>query len=255
MSADAPVYLVTAAGRGIGAGCARALADAGARLVLLSPSGSAETLAQELGVIGMTGSITVPADLAAFVDLAQRSYGRIDGAVVNTGIVPSSLRVDGTAHASGSAYDPTDMTQVAEIDDADWQQGFEMMFLGVTRLVREMLPVLRDGGGGSVVAISTFTAPEPRVAYPVASCMRAALGALVKLYADRYARDAIRFNAILPGFIDNWDQPQDVIDAIPIARLGTVDEVAGTVRFLMSRDAGYITGQSILVDGGVNRAV
>lgn len=187
--------------------------------------------------------------------VAQEHYGRIDGAVVNTGILPSSLRDDGSARASGPGYNPEDKTELTEISDADWLAGFEMMFLSVARLAREVAPVFRAQGKGAVVAISTFSAPEPRLAYPVASCMRAGLGALIKLYADRYGREGIRFNSVLPGFIENWDQHDDVMAAIPLARLGALDEVAQTVRFLLSDEAGYITGQSLLVDGGINRRI
>ena len=123
MSGDAPVYLVTAAGRGIGASCARVLAGAGARLVLLSPSGSAEALARELRCTGLTGSMIDSADMARMVQTALEQYGRIDGIVLNTGILPSSRRKDGSAHATGSAFDPRDQTELTEIDDAAWQEG------------------------------------------------------------------------------------------------------------------------------------
>jgi NAD(P)-dependent dehydrogenase (short-subunit alcohol dehydrogenase family) len=255
MSGQGPVYIVTAAGRGLGAACARRLADDGARLVLLSPSGSAEALAAELGATGMSGSIIDPADLAKLAALAMDTYGRIDGAVVNTGILASSLRGDGSAHASALPFDPADPTDPCAISDEAWLEGFEMMFLSIVRLMRELTPVFRAQGKGAVVAISTFTAPEPRLAYPVASCVRAGLAALVKIYADRFGREGIRFNSVLPGFIGNWDQPQEVIDAIPLARLGDTREISDTVRFLLSDEAGYITGQSILVDGGVNRSL
>ncbi len=249
-----PVYLVTAAGRGIGAACARHLAQHHARLVLLSPSGAAERLADELGATGMTGSITAAGDLRRMVNLALETYGRVDGLLLNTGLAPGSIRSDGSAHSTASAYDPEDATDPTAITDEDWQAGFEMMFMSAVRMVREVVPVFREQGKGSVVMISTFTAPEPRLSYPVASCARAALAALVKLYADRFGREGIRFNSVLPGFIENWDQPEEVISSIPLARLGHLDEIAETVRFLLSDRAGYITGQSILVDGGVNRA-
>jgi len=221
--------------------------------VLLSPSGAAQALAAELGVTGMIGSVTVSGDLARMVKLARDTYGRIDGAVISTGVLASSLRDDGSARASGPAYDPADPTDPTAISDAEWLAGYEMMFLGVVRMVRELMPVLRERGKASVVAISTFSAPEPRLAYPVASCVRAGLGALIKLYADRFGRHGVRFNSVLPGFIENWEQPQQVIGAIPMARLGAAAEVAEAVRFLLSDESGYITGQSILVDGGINR--
>lgn len=251
---DAPVYLVTAAGRGIGAACARLLAASGARLVLLSPSGAAEALARELGVVGLTGSMSKVDDLRRMVASALDNFGRIDGAVINTGILPSSLRADGSSRSAGPAYDPDDQTDLVDIDDVEWLAGYDMMFLSVVRLVRELIPVYRRQGKGVVVAISTFSAPEPRLAYPVSSCVRAGLGALIKLLADRHAREGIRFNCVQPGFLDNWELSHDVIKAIPMARAGRTDEIAETVKFLLSNASGYITGQSILVDGGINRS-
>lgn len=224
-------------------------------MVLMSPSGAAEKLAAELGAAGLSGSITNLDDLQAMVDLALSRYGRIDGVVLNTGLAPGSIRDDGSARGSGAGYDPANSADPTEITDDEWQQGFDMMFLVATRLIRLVLPELRRGSGGSIVAISTFSAPEPRLEYPVASCIRAGLSALIKLYADRFAREGIRINAVMPGFIDNWNQPDEVIASIPMARLGRIDEIAQSVEFLLSPRSGYITGQSLLVDGGINRSI
>lgn len=250
---SAPVYLITASGRGIGAAIARHLVGSGARVVLMSRSEASVALAKDLGGIGLQGSVTSRADLAHMVIAAQEAYGRIDGAVLNTGILRSSKRDDGSAHAAGPGYPPTQMPELIALEDRDWQDGFEIMVMNVIRAARIILPMMQAQGGGALVAISTFSAPEPRLDYPVASAMRASLSALIKLYADRYGRDGIRVNAVLPGFMENWDQPQEVLDHIPLNRLGGLEELAATVRFLLSSEAGYITGQNILVDGGINR--
>jgi NAD(P)-dependent dehydrogenase (short-subunit alcohol dehydrogenase family) len=114
---------------------------------------------------------------------------------------------------------------------------------------------MRAQGGGAIVNISSFTAPEPRVAYPLSSSIRLTLAGFSKLYADRHARDGIRMNNILPGFLENWPFDDRVKETVPMARPGRLIEVAKTVAFLLSDDAGYITGQSILVDGGVTRHI
>ena len=150
------VAIVTAAGRGMGAAIARELAAGGYALALLSPSGAAEKLAEELGAI---------------------------------------------------------------------------------------------------VNISTFSAFEPSLDYPVSSTLRAGLGSFAKLYAERYAADNIRMNNILPGFIDSLPHGEDKAVKAPMRRIGTVAEIARTAAFLLGDGAGYITGQNLRVDGGLTRGV
>ena len=81
------------------------------------------------------------------------------------------------------------------------------------------------------------------------------MGAFTKLYADRYAADGIRMNALLPGYIDSLNHKPETAATVPMRRIGTMDEIAKTAAFLLSDDAGYITGQNIRVDGGITRHV
>ncbi len=245
----AKAAIVTAAGKGMGAASARALAARGYKVALMSPSGASTALAKELGGVGLDGSVTEPADLRKLVDLAMASYGRIDAVVNNTGHAPWSVR------ASGPPYDPTLEATPLDIPDADWHGGLDLVFLNVVRMARLVTPIMQAQGGGALVNISSFAAPEPRLTYPVSSSLRLALAGFTKLYADRYARDRIRMNNVLPGFMENWPAPPGVVSTIPMARIGRFEEVAETVAFLLSDEAGYITGQNILVDGGVTRAV
>lgn len=90
---------------------------------------------------------------------------------------------------------------------------------------------------------------------PVSSVLRAALGAWTRLYAERYAADNIRMNAVLPGFVDSWPETPEIVARIPAGRFGRTQEIAKTVAFLLSDGAGYVTGQSIRVDGGIVRAM
>lgn len=229
-----PVALITAAGRGIGAACARELADAGYAVALLSPSDHAERLAGELQGIGMRGDVTVPADLEAFVGAAMHRWGRVDAVVNNTGHPPKG--------------------ELLAIDDAEWRRGLELLLLNVTRMARLVTPLMEGQGGGSIVNLSGLAAEEPNPAFPVSSVFRAGLGAFTKLYADRYARAGIRMNTVLPGFVDNYPVDDATRAAIPLGRAVTTAEVARTVRFLVSADATGITGQSLRVDGGLGRS-
>ncbi len=85
--------------------------------------------------------------------------------------------------------------------------------------------------------------------------LRAGLSAFTKLYADRYAAAGIRMNSVLPGFIDSYPETPELIAQIPSRRFGTVEEIAATTAFLLSDEAGYITGQNLLVDGGLVKGI
>ena len=230
-----PVAIVTGAGRGIGAACARELSARGWKLALLSPSDNAVKLAQSLDGIGLKGSVEVPADLERLVAMATEKYGRIDGVVTSLGHPPRGDLLD--------------------ISDADWLRGAELVVLSVVRIARLVTPMMMRQGNGSIVNISTYAAYEPEPAFPVSSTYRAALGSFAKLYADRYAADGIRMNNLLPGFIDSAQVRDEIVRRIPMRRYGKVQEVARTAAFLLSDDAGYITGQNLRVDGGITRSV
>ncbi|WP_175699358.1 SDR family oxidoreductase [Burkholderia ambifaria] len=229
------VALVTAAGKGMGAAIARDLANNGYRVALMSPSGSAVELAQELDGFGVAGSVTDDADIERFVNETLAKYGRIDAVVNNTGHPPKG--------------------DLLAIDDDKWHEGLDLIVLNVLRVLRRVTPVFLKQGGGAVVNISSFAADAPEQAMPVSSALRAALSSLTRLYADRYAKDNIRINSVLPGFIDSWPETPEIVARIPVGRFGKTQEIAQTVRFLLSDGAGYITGQNIRVDGGIVRAL
>lgn len=110
-------------------------------------------------------------------------------------------------------------------------------------------------GGGAIINISTFAAFEPDPAFPTSGVARAGLAAFTKLFSDRYARDNVRMNNVLPGFIDSLPEKEAARARIPMGRYGHMEEIAATVSFLASPGGGYITGQNIRVDGGITRSV
>jgi NAD(P)-dependent dehydrogenase (short-subunit alcohol dehydrogenase family) len=229
------VAIVTAAGKGIGAAIAKELSNSGYQLALMSPSGSAEELAKSLGGLGVKGSLTEVDDLQKLVKMTMDRYDRIDAVVNHTGHPPKG--------------------PLLEIPDEDWYLGMDMLLLNVVRMARLVTPIMVKQGGGVMVNISTSFVFEPEATFPVSGTIRAALASFTKIYSDQYAAQGIRMNNLMPGFIDSLVEVKERKRRIPMGRYGTVDEIAKTVRFLLSTEAGYITGQNIRVDGGVTRSV
>jgi NAD(P)-dependent dehydrogenase (short-subunit alcohol dehydrogenase family) len=231
---DAPVALLTAASKGMGAACARELAARGWRVALFARSEGVVELARELGGHATRGDIASAADLDQFVDEALRAFGRIDGAVLSTGHPPRGALLD--------------------LTDDDWHRGLDLVLLPVVRVARRITPALREHGG-AIVNISSFAAFEPDARFPVSSALRAALGSFAKLYADAEAKHGVRMNNLLPGFVDSLPVKPEIVPTIPFGRYARVAEIAKTAAFLLSPDAGYITGQNLRVDGGLTRSV
>lgn len=235
MSQQSRVAIVTASGKGMGRAIAEHLASLGYQLALMSPSGASVELAGALGGIGLTGSVTEPDDLGQLVDRCLERFGRVDGVVNHTGHPPKG--------------------PLLEIADEDWHRGLDLVLMNVIRMARLVTPTMVAQGKGSIVNISTFAVFEPSSVFPVSAALRAALAGFTKLYADQYAPSGIRMNNVLPGYIDSLPETEERRSAIPMGRYGTVEEIAKTVGFLLSDDAGYITGQNLRVDGGLTRSV
>jgi NAD(P)-dependent dehydrogenase (short-subunit alcohol dehydrogenase family) len=229
------VAIVTAAGKGMGAACARELAARGYSLALMSRSEEATDLARELGGVGLKGSVTEVADLHTLVDKTLEAYGRVDAVVNSTGHPPTG--------------------DILDITDEEWHAGLDLVLLNVVRMARLVTPIMVRQGEGAMVNISTFSAFEPSAAFPVSSSLRSALAGFTKLYTDRYAAEGIRMNNVLPGFVESFEVDEQTRASIPMERPGTVEEIARTVAFLVSPDASYITGQNLRVDGGLTRSV
>ncbi|MBN9547498.1 MAG: SDR family oxidoreductase [Alphaproteobacteria bacterium] len=229
------VALVTAGGSGMGAAAARRLAADGFKVGVLSSSGKGEALGKELGGFGVTGSNQSNEDLKRLTDGALERWGRIDVLVNSAGHGPRA--------------------PVLEISDEDWHKGFDTYFMNVVRPTRLVTPVMQKQKAGAIINISTAWVFEPTIMFPTSAVARAGLAAFTRIFADTYAADNIRFNNVLPGWIDSLPATEERRDSVPMKRYGTSEEVAATIAFLASEGAAYITGQSIRVDGGLMRAV
>ncbi|MGO8115846.1 SDR family oxidoreductase [Rhizobium leguminosarum] len=229
------VAIITAGGSGMGAEAARRLAADGFKIAILSSSGKGEALATELGGIGVTGSNQSNDDLKRLVDACMEKWGRIDALVNSAGHGPRA--------------------PITEITDEQWHAGMDIYFMNVVRPVRLVTPIMQAQKSGAIVNISTAWVSEPSAMFPTSAVFRAGLAAYTKIYADTYAGDGIRINNVLPGWIDSLPATEERRDSVPMKRYGTSAEVAATISFLVSEGAGYITGQSLKIDGGLTRSV
>lgn len=255
------VVLVTGASRGLGRACALAFAAEGARLALCA-RGEADLRATATAVAAGHGAethavaadVTRADDVRRLVEEVLRRYGRIDVLVNNAGA--------GAARA------------FADLDDEAWQAAVELNLLAAVRLTRAVAPVMQAQGGGRVVNVAALSAKRPRLGQVASNATKAALVSLTESLAGELAPAGIRVNAVCPGLVRNarWEariaalaevrgiSRDDAAAAlarenVPLGRLGAAEDVAPLVVFLASPVAGYITGVSVEVDGGLGRCI
>jgi NAD(P)-dependent dehydrogenase (short-subunit alcohol dehydrogenase family) len=229
------VAMISAGGSGMGAAAAKRLVADGYKIAILSSSGKGEALAKQLGGIGVTGSNQSNDDIAKLVDQAIAKWGRIDVLVNSGGHGPRK--------------------PLLEITDEDWHKGMDIYLMNVLRPTRLVTPHMQKQKGGVIINISTAWVFEPSAMFPTSAVFRAGLAAYTKVFADTYAAENIRMNNVLPGWIDSLPATEERRESVPMKRYGKAEEIAATIAFLASEGAGYITGQSLRVDGGLMRSV
>jgi 3-oxoacyl-[acyl-carrier protein] reductase len=239
------VALVTGGSRGIGRAIAQALAAEGARVAVAARSSEdAQAVADAIGGRAYTFDSDDLAAVDPLVDAVQRDLGPIDVYVANTGGPPVGA-------------DPLGFT------DEQWEAAHRSLVISPMAILRRVLPGMRERGFGRVLAVSSAAAREPLDGLQLSNANRPGLLAAFKLLARETAADGVTFNAVLPGRIatdriaghGGMEAAQERARAeVPAGRLGTVEEIAAAAAFLCSAPASYVTGQSLLVDGGVTRS-
>jgi 3-oxoacyl-[acyl-carrier protein] reductase len=240
------VALVTGGSKGIGRGIAQGLVAEGAKVALTSRS--AERAGEAAAAIGARGYGFDSADLDAIpglLDAVERDLGPVDVYIANTGGPP--------------AGDPLGFTR------EQWQAAQATLLLSPMEILERLLPGMRERGFGRVVAIGSSAVREPIDALQLSNAHRPGLVAAFKILARQFACDGVTFNTVHPGRIatDRMIDTAGSVEAaekqaretIPAGRLGTVEELAAPAVFLCSTQAAYITGTTILVDGGLTRSV
>jgi len=238
------VALVTGSSRGIGAGIVRALADRGARCVVNfvdDPAGrnraEAETVASGLNdAILLQCDVGDPARVGDMMDQVRQQLGGLDILVNNAGIL-------------------RDRT-FKKITPQDWDDVLRINLGGVFNCTRSAVPLMRPGGRiVNIASVSAFLGVYGQANYAAA---KAGVVALTKVTARELAKQSITVNAVAPGVIDTEmtralpvEAMARLLEQIPLARSGTIDDVVHAVMFLCSPGCGYVTGQVLHVNGGL----
>lgn len=234
-SLDGKVAIVTGAGSGIGAAIARRFHDAGALVIAADIADVADEIAAWGGTFRHT-DVSDPADVASLCEETKRRHGRLDVMVNNAGIASGHL--------------------LADADPARSERFWRVHILGVQSGIKEA--AARMKAGGAIINISSITAVRGFVTWGEYAATKAGIISLTQTAAVEYGPAGIRVNCVAPGIIDTPMAMTEAPDMVArnaavftlLGRIGTPDELAAAVHFMASDDAGYVTGQTLLVDGG-----
>jgi NAD(P)-dependent dehydrogenase (short-subunit alcohol dehydrogenase family) len=227
------IVAITGAANGIGAATARALAQAGDKVILIDVSEAARELATELGGVAVVGDVSVQSTWDDAAELC-RHFGRVDVLVAN-----AALQV---------------VSPLVELEPDDWDRQIAVNLRGTYLGTRTLLPLLTRATG-SVVIVSSVHASAGLSGFPAYATSKAGLTGLTRQLAVDYA--PIRVNCVLPGPILTrvWDEVPESdrarsAGATALKRMGRPEEVASVISFLASDAAAYVTGACVPVDGG-----
>ncbi|MBI4519712.1 MAG: 3-oxoacyl-[acyl-carrier-protein] reductase [Gemmatimonadetes bacterium] len=236
------VAMVTGGSRGIGLAISRALADAGARVAVIGQDATrAATAAAALpgsGHAGYACNVADPAGVQATTAQIEKDLGEIAILVNNAGITRDNLLV--------------------RLRDQDWDDVLGVNLKGAFNTIRAVAKGMMRRRAGSILNVTSVVGITGNPGQANYSAAKAGLIGLTKSVARELAPRGIRCNAIAPGYIEtdmtaglNEEQTRGIREKVALGRLGQPEDVAAVARFLVGPGAGYITGQVLVVDGGM----
>lgn len=250
------VALVTAASKGMGKACALGFAAEGARVSMCArtdadvQAAAAEVRAKTgAEVLALSADVTKADDVKRLMARTLEAFGAIDVLVANCGGPPRG--------------------GIDEMTDQQWYGAFEVSVLSVVRLIREVLPSMRQRKWGRILTIQSVSVKQPVDGLLLSNAVRPGVAGLVKTLSPELGKDNITINVVLPGRImtDRFlegakrsglpaeEYVRRSVTDVPLGRIGTPEEFANVVVFLASERASYVTGVALQVDGGVVRGI
>ena len=238
------VALVTGSSRGLGAGMAMALAEAGADVAIHGSRAVPESTRQRLSGIGvnhmaLVGDISQASVCSSLIEQVVERFGTIDILVNNAGIIRRA--------------------PAAEYSEEDWQAVIDTNLSSIFRLTKHAGKHMLARGSGKVINIASLLTFQGGILVPSYAAAKGGVGQLTKAFANEWAARGVNVNAIAPGYMEtdntealraNPQRARQILERIPAGRWGLPEDLAGAVVFLASSASDYMHGHVLVVDGG-----
>lgn len=238
--------LITGASKGIGFAIAEGLAAEGVRMVAVArDKDGLEAAAERLrggggDVMTLAADVADPKAVHGLLDATRTRVGEVDILIANAGGPPAGVP--------------------SSLDDAAWARAMELTLMSAVRLARALAPGMRQRGWGRIVNVTSLSVKQPIAELTLSNAMRSAVTAFARTLAGEVAADGVTVNNVAPGytaterlgalFADDYARAR-LMASIPVKRFATPQEIAAAAVYLCSQQAAYVTGQTLVVDGGM----